>query len=237
MRRVCRDGVGPAICVRGSLVRSGLEVGPPRSWGGPGGLGLEGATDEVLILRVAGSGDERALSELYDRYGGLIYGVGIRYLRDRTLAEDLVQDVFVSVWRNAGSFDPSRAGFATWVYRITRNRATDLARRRRARVRNVAPVAEGALPEPGEGGTEEILHAFDVIGALSDLSPVHREVLVLAYFRGLSQREISNLTGTPLGTVKSRTTAALRAARERLLAPKTPNDSRDDVRKEHPGDG
>jgi len=198
---------------------------------------LEGATDEVLILRVAGSGDERALSELYDRYGGLIYGVGIRYLRDRTLAEDLVQDVFVSVWRNAGSFDPSRAGFATWVYRITRNRATDLARRRRARVRNVAPVAEGALPEPGEGGTEEILHAFDVIGALSDLSPVHREVLVLAYFRGLSQREISNLTGTPLGTVKSRTTAALRAARERLLAPKTPNDSRDDVRKEHPGDG
>ncbi len=198
---------------------------------------LEGATDEALILRVAGSGDERALSELYDRYGGLIYGAGIRYLGDRTLAEDLVQDVFVSVWRHAASFDPSRAGFATWVYRITRNRATDLARRRRARVRNVAPVAEGALPEPGEGGTEEILHAFDVIGALSDLSPVHREVLVLAYFRGLSQREISHLTGTPLGTVKSRTTAALRAARERLLAPKTPNDSHDDARKEHPGDG
>jgi RNA polymerase sigma-70 factor (ECF subfamily) len=188
---------------------------------GRGGLGLKGATDEVLISRVAGSGDERALSELYDRYGGLVYGAGMRYLGDRTLAEDLVQDVFVSVWRNAASFDASRAGFATWVYRITRNRATDLSRRRGARVRTVAPPAEGALPEPGEGDAiEETLRMFDVVGALSELSPTHREVLVLAYFRGLTQREISARTNTPLGTVKSRTTAALRAARQRLLAPK-----------------
>jgi RNA polymerase sigma-70 factor (ECF subfamily) len=188
---------------------------------GRGGLGLKGATDEVLISRVAESGDERALSELYDRYGGLVYGAGMRYLGDRTLAEDLVQDVFVSVWRNAASFDASRAGFATWVYRITRNRATDLSRRRGARVRTVAPPAEGALPEPGEGDAiEETLRMFDVVGALSELSPTHREVLVLAYFRGLTQREISARTNTPLGTVKSRTTAALRAARQRLLAPK-----------------
>src|SRR5215210_5327647 len=73
-------------------------------------LGVNDATDEVLVRRVAQSGDERALSELYDRYAGVIYGAGVRYLGDRTLAEDLVQDVFTSVWRGAAGFDPSRAG-------------------------------------------------------------------------------------------------------------------------------
>jgi RNA polymerase sigma-70 factor (ECF subfamily) len=175
---------------------------------------MNGDADEVLVRRVAASGDERALSELYDRYAGLIYGAGVRYLRDRALAEDLVQDVFTAVWRSAASFDPSRASFATWVYRITRNRATDLIRRHRARVRT---VGGDAYPEPGEEDpTGELSRSFDVASALSRISPVHREVLVLAYFHGLSQSEISRRTGTPLGTVKSRTTAALRALRENM---------------------
>ncbi|CAN5766887.1 sigma-70 family RNA polymerase sigma factor [soil metagenome] len=169
--------------------------------------------DEVLVQRVA-SGDERALSRLYDRYAGLIYGTGMRYLGDRGTAEDLVQDVFTSVWKNAEGFDPGRASFATWVYRITRNRATDLIRRRNARVRTVATEP---LLEPGEADPSGALsRSFDVAAALSRLSPVHREVLVLAYFNGLSQREISDRTQTPLGTVKSRTTAALRALRETM---------------------
>ncbi len=177
------------------------------------------ARDEVLIRRVAESDDERALSELYDRYGGLVHGAGMRYLGDRGLAEDLVQDVFFAVWRNAAGFDPSRASFSTWIHRITRNRATDIARRRRARVRTVAPTQHDAPVEPKESdAAEEVLRGFDVVGALSELSSAHREVLVLAYFGGLSQREISARTDTPLGTVKSRTTAALRAAREHLLA-------------------
>jgi RNA polymerase sigma factor (sigma-70 family) len=119
----------------------GLRSG---SGGGRGGLWVRGATDEFLMSRVAGSDDERALSELYDRYGGLIYGVGMRYLGDLTLAEDLVQDVLLSVWRNTAGFDRSRASFATGVYRTTRNRITDLVRRRRARIRIVAPVPEEA---------------------------------------------------------------------------------------------
>ena len=169
--------------------------------------------DEVLVRRVA-SGDERALSDLYERYAGLIYGTGIRYLGDRGTAEELVQDVFTSVWRNAASFDPARASFATWIYRITRNRATDLIRRRNARVRT---VGSEPLPEPGEADPSGALsRRFDVAAALSRLSPVQRETLVLAYFLGLSQREISERTNTPLGTVKSRTTAALRALRETL---------------------
>jgi RNA polymerase sigma-70 factor, ECF subfamily len=110
---------------------------------------------------VAESGDERALSQLYDRYAGLVYGVGVRYLGDRALAEDLVQDVLTAVWRGAAS--------------------------------------------------------FDLASALARLSPAHREVLTLAYFHGLSQSEIARRTNTPLGTVKSRTTAALRALRESML--------------------
>jgi RNA polymerase sigma-70 factor (ECF subfamily) len=175
---------------------------------------MNDVSDEVLVRRVAQSGDERALSELYDRYAGLIYGAGVRYLGDRALAEDLVQEVFTAVWRSAAGYDPSRASFATWVYRITRNRATDLIRRRRARVRAVGGEAR---PEPGEEDpTGELSQSFDVASALSRLSPTHREVLILAYFHGLSQSEISRRTNTPLGTVKSRTTAALRALRETM---------------------
>jgi RNA polymerase sigma-70 factor (ECF subfamily) len=171
--------------------------------------------DEVLVRRVAHSGDERALSELYDRYASLIYGAGVRYLGDRALAEDLVQDVFTAVWRGAAGFDPKRASFATWMYRITRNRATDLIRRRRARVRTVGGESH---PEPREEDpTGELSRSFDVASALAQLSPAHREVLTLAYFHGLSQSEISRRTGAPLGTVKSRTTAALRALRESML--------------------
>lgn len=219
LRSVCRNDARGGI-----LVCDRVQCGASH----PGGIGLEGATDEVLIQRVAGSDDGQALSELYDRYGGLVYATGIRYLGDRTLAEDLVQDVFLSVWRNAASFDSSRAGFSTWVYRIARNRAIDLVRRRRARVRTVAPtMGEEALSEPDEsGGTERTLQTFDVVGVLSEISPPHREVLVLAYFEGLSQREISHRTGVPLGTIKSRTSAALRAARERMIARDVSEDRR-----------
>jgi RNA polymerase sigma-70 factor (ECF subfamily) len=196
---LARAGEGPDII--GDDVRERLEVND--------------VADEALVQRVAQSGDERALSELYDRYAGLVYGAGVRYLGDRSLAEDLVQDVFTAVWRGAAGFDPSRASFATWVFHITRNRATDLIRRRRARVRTVG----GDSPfEPGEGDpTGGLSRSFDLASALSRLSPAHQEVLTLAYFHGLSQSEISRRTGTPLGTVKSRTTAALRALRESML--------------------
>jgi RNA polymerase sigma-70 factor (ECF subfamily) len=213
-------------------VRSGLGNGQR-------GFVLEGFTDEILMRRVAESGDGRALSELYDRYGGIVYGTGLRYLGDRTLAEDLVQDVFLSIWRNAASYDPSRAGLSTWVYRVARNRITDLARRRMRRVQVVAPVADEEKIPGKSDGVEEVLRSFDVVGALSELSPAHREVLILAYFAGLSQREISTHTGVPLGTVKSRTTAALRAARESLTTMQRSNESREGVpkREEENGNG
>ena len=215
-RLVSGSAVRLAPCTgrgRNIICSEGRGTGGAVRAGGWGRLWMDRVEDEVLVRRVA-SGDERALSELYDRYGGLVYGTGMRYLGDRGASEELVQDVVTSVWKNAARFDASKASFATWLYRITRNRATDLIRRRKARVRTVESDPHFDLGEMDPAG--DLSRNFDVSAALSRLSPVHREVLVLAYFRGFSQREISEHTGTPLGTVKSRTTAALRALRETI---------------------
>jgi RNA polymerase sigma-70 factor, ECF subfamily len=174
---------------------------------------VKGIGDEELVGRVA-EGDDHALSELYDRYSRPVYATGVRILRDAHLAEELVQDAFTNVWQAAPSFDPRRASFATWLYRITRNRAVDLLRRRRAR-----PLSGGEEPlrmVPGGPEPEASVDGWDVARALSHIPEEHREVLTLAYFEGLSQREISHLTGVPLGTIKSRTTAALKRLRRAL---------------------
>ena len=174
---------------------------------------VKGMGDEELVGRVA-EGDDRALSELYDRYARQVYVTGIRLLKDSQLAEELVQDAFTNVWRGAGSFDRDRASFSTWLYRIARNRATDLDRKRRVR-----PLSSGEEPlwnvsgGPDPGASIAI---WDMARALSFISEEHREVLTLAYFEGLSQREISRRTGIPLGTVKSRTTAALQRLRRTM---------------------
>jgi len=182
------------------------------------GIGREvrDAGDEDLMGLVA-RGDEQALSELYDRYSRPVYATGVRLLGDAQLAEELVQDAFMSVWRSAASFDPARASFATWLYRIARNRATDLDRRRRARPR---PAGEhGLYAVAGGPRPEEAVDSWDVATALSSIPSEHREVLELAYFEGLSQREISRQTGLPLGTIKSRTTAALKRFRQAIASP------------------
>jgi RNA polymerase sigma factor (sigma-70 family) len=171
------------------------------------GSKMKNMGDEALVRRVAG-GDDRALSELYDRYSRPVYAMGIRLLGDTSLAEELVQDAFTSVWRGAKSFDSDRASFSTWLYRIARNRAVDLHRRRRVRP---VSVGEGPLQAvPGGPEPEAGVDGWDLARALSRLPNEYREVLTLAYFEGLTQREISRRTGVPLGTIKSRTTAAMK---------------------------
>ena len=165
-------------------------------------------SDGKLVRRVS-DGDDRALSELYDRYSRAVYATGVRLLADTSLAEDLVQEAFTNLWRGAGTFDSERGSFATWLYRITRNRAIDLDRKRRVR-----PSVTGMeLPDnvPGSLGPEASVNGWDVSQALSRIPERHREILTLAYFEDLSQTEISRRTGLPLGTVKSRTTSALKA--------------------------
>src|ERR687893_3002600 len=172
--------------------------------------------DEELVNRVA-QGDHGARAELYDRYSRPVYATGIRLLGDAHLAEELVQDAFTNVWQRAASFDPSRASFATWLYRITRNRAVDLARRRRVRPQSAGDEWLRAIP--GGPEPEASVDGWDVAWALSRIPEEHREVLTLAYFEDLSQREISRRTGVPLGTIKSRTTAALKRLHRCLVNP------------------
>jgi RNA polymerase sigma-70 factor, ECF subfamily len=177
--------------------------------------------DEQLMHRLDGPEVEAALSTLYDRYGRTVYGVGLKILGDRSLAEELVQDVFLKVWRSSGTFNPSRASFSTWLYRVTRSAAIDLYRKR---AHKVHPVSEresylATVRDPSEGPQEvvdESWLSWRVSRALEVLDVPHREVIELAYFGGLSQREISERTGVPLGTVKSRTASAFKSLRGEL---------------------
>jgi RNA polymerase sigma-70 factor (ECF subfamily) len=178
-------------------------------------------SDEQLMARLDGPEIEASISALYDRYSRTVFGVGLNILGDRSSAEELVQEVFLKVWRSSGTFDPSRGSFSTWLYRVTRSVALDLYRKRAHRVR---PVPDGdlhiATTRDSSAGPEEILDeswlSWRVSRALEMLDAPHREVIELAYFGGLSQREISSRTGIPLGTVKSRTTRAFKRLRGEL---------------------
>src|SRR5829696_767810 len=146
-------------------------------------------TDEQCMIRLSGPEVEAALSALYDRYSRTVYGVGLKILGNRTLAEELVQDVFLKAWRSAGTFDPSRGSFSTWLYRVTRSAAIDLYRKRASRVR---PLPEGdpylATARDSSAGPQEVVDeswlSWRVSRALEMLDAPRREVIDLAYFEG-----------------------------------------------------
>jgi RNA polymerase sigma-70 factor, ECF subfamily len=156
---------------------------------------------------------EDSMRALYRTYGSELYGFAVSALGDRGQAEELVQEVFTRVWRHADSFDPDKASFRTWLYGIARNAIIDLKRRQSVR------PALAAHPEmEGDQGSiddsfERALLRWQVGAALERLTPEHRQVIRLAHFQGLTLREISERTGIPLGTVKSRTSYALRGLR------------------------
>jgi RNA polymerase sigma-70 factor (ECF subfamily) len=186
----------------------------------------DGLTDEQLMSDLDRPEVEVALSKLYDRYSRTVFGVGLKILGDRSMAEELVQEVFLKVWRSSGTFDPSRGSFSTWLYRVTRSAALDLYRKRARRVR---PVPDGdphlVSARDTSAGPEEIVDdswlSWRVSRALEVLDAPHREVIDLAYFGGLSQREISQRTGVPLGIVKTRTASAYKSLRKDLAAQDT----------------
>jgi RNA polymerase sigma-70 factor (ECF subfamily) len=156
---------------------------------------------------------EESMRALYRAYGPELYGFAVSALGDRGHAEELVQEVFTRVWRHAGSFDPERASFRTWLYGIARNAIIDLKRRQ-----SVRPALAAHAPDDDERGKldaslENALLRWQINSALARLTPEHRQVIRLAHFQGLTLREISERTGLPLGTVKSRTSYALRGLR------------------------
>ena len=163
-------------------------------------------SDGQLIERVGG-GDRRAFDELYRRYARAVLGLALRRLGDRGRAEDAAQEAFVAIWRSARTFDSGRGSGAPWLYAVARNAITDGLRR------TPAPAAElvdrpGGEPDPSEEA-EASWRAWRVHRALEVLPEHERPVIELAYWRGLSQSEIAEQLGIPLGTVKTRTRSAL----------------------------
>ncbi len=166
----------------------------------------------TLMKSLQVDASEQTLRALYREYGGELYGFAVNCLGDRGLAEELVQEVFTRVWRHADQFDPDRATFRTWLYGIARNAVIDFNRRRSVR----PGLAAHETDDEAQALTDSIEQAvlrWQVAAALARLRPEHRELIRLAHWNGLTMREIAELKGIPLGTVKSRTSYALRSLR------------------------
>jgi RNA polymerase sigma factor (sigma-70 family) len=173
-------------------------------------------SDEELVSLVAGS-DDQALAELYDRFGRVAYGLALRILRDEALAQDAVQDAFLGVWRSADRYLPERAKASTWILTLVHRRAVDLVRRED---RRRGEPLDGA-PEPialstVEGEATLGFQRRVVQEALKGLPAEQREALELAYYGGLTQSELAERLGQPLGTIKSRMFMGLARLRDLL---------------------
>ena len=155
--------------------------------------------------------DPSALSELYDRYGSLAYGVALRVLGDSGRAEDTVQDAFLKLWNGAGGFDPSRGSLRTWLIAAVRNRAIDQLRGRSLHERRELALRPD-VETSAAGPEEEAVAAQEwmaVRAALAELPDEQREAVLLAYFGGFTQVEIAEMAGVPLSTVKGRMRLAM----------------------------
>ncbi|MHC1563184.1 sigma-70 family RNA polymerase sigma factor [Actinomycetospora sp. C-140] len=178
-------------------------------------------TDATLLEQI-GERSADALAQLYDRFGRPAYSLARRICVDESLAEDVVQEAFLVVWRDPARFDPARGTVSSWLLTLVHHRAVDAVRREATRrKRTVAPSADGEdwnIP-PGPGADQAALGAVvagKVRDALADLPAEQREALALAYFGGYTQREVSSLVGVPLGTVKSRMFAGTQKLRSVL---------------------
>jgi len=163
-------------------------------------------TDAELIIRT-GDGDRGAFEVLYQRYARPVFGLALRRLGDRGRAEDAVQETFASIWRAARTYKPERGPGGPWLYAVARNAIVD-----RSRARSETPVEtpeEESLTAGPPERAEASWVAWRVHRALEELTPNERSVIELAYWSGLSQSEVAEYLGIPLGTVKTRTRAAL----------------------------
>lgn len=179
---------------------------------------VDPAAQDAAAIRAVAGGDQGALRGLYDRYGRMIHSIALRITADAHMAEECTQDVFMALWRNARSFDPSRARASTWLCAIARNRALDAAQAASRR-----PTPHDDVPETGFApDTADLVAEADravlVADAMAKLPPSQLDVLQLAYFDGLSQSEIATRLGVPLGTVKSRMRLAMNRMRDVVVA-------------------
>jgi RNA polymerase sigma factor (sigma-70 family) len=181
---------------------------------------LEDARDRELVGRVRG-GEEEAYRQLFRKYGPMAKALSLRVARQPFMAEEIVQEAFLVLWRNPASFREERGSFRAWLMAMVHHRAVDTVRREEAQRRRSLMAHPGDLV--GEDVAEEVVHAAEslqqgsrVRRALWDLPPEQRQVLELMYFQGKTQASISRELGVPLGTVKSRTLLGMRRLRSLL---------------------
>jgi RNA polymerase sigma-70 factor (ECF subfamily) len=178
--------------------------------------------DDLSLLRDMAAGDEQALGALYDRWHALVHGVVMRILRQQNDVEDVVEETFWQAWRQADRYQPGRGSVQTWLLTIARSRALDRVRRLK-RLREEPLEGDGgeiltrqvADGDPGTDAEESERRAI-IAAALAELPAEQREALELGYFGGLSQSEIADRTGQPLGTIKTRVRLAMQKLRGRL---------------------
>jgi len=187
------------------------------------GLGMRGTElEDGALVRAMAAGDERALGTLYDKWHAVVHGVVARVLRQPDDVEDVVEETFWQAWRQASRFDPTRGAVQTWLLTIARSRALDRARAVRRRRESPLEGADGEVvveqAAPSDPGldAEASERRRIVTTALSELPAEQRETLELGYYGGLSQSEIAERTGQPLGTVKTRMRLAMQKLRSQL---------------------
>ena len=175
--------------------------------------------DQASLARIA-RGDQAAFAELYDRHARLVYSLALRILQDGADAEDIVQEVFAQVWAQAGRYDASRGAVAAWMLTLTRSRAIDKLRAKRARPEAAAAAsAAESVVDLAAAQDLELLSAEQVTRlqrALKDLPDAQRTALELAYYEGLTHVEVASRLNEPLGTVKTRIRQAVMKLREAL---------------------
>ncbi len=178
------------------------------------------ASDDELIQAIQQNSLD-ALEELYDRHIDTALAVGLRVLGDRSLAEDVVQEAFLAVWRQSETFRPERGKVRSWLFSIVRHRAIDLTRKR-SYTRERLSLEEVGFEPRYPDVWQEVSKALDqdrVKQAMDALPPEQREAIMMAYFGGLTQGEIAERTGVPLGTVKGRTRLGMQKLRSVLFEP------------------
>lgn len=171
-----------------------------------------GAADPVRLIQQISQGDREAFGRFYDRHAPLVFAFAMRLLRVRSDAEDLLQEVFLQVWRQAGNYNQERGSPEAWLMTITRSRGVDKLRSIRRKEKSFVPLEEPSRGEGGgkvESGAGQSEARLTVRGALGGLPEAERRVLELAYFDGLTQSEIAAYLREPLGTVKTRMRAGL----------------------------
>jgi RNA polymerase sigma-70 factor (ECF subfamily) len=174
------------------------------------------AVDDAESLTRIGRRDENAMEDIFRRYSGPVYSVALRVLHDTGQAEDVLQEVFLQLWRNPTAFDQDRGSLGAWLMVVARNRAIDLVRRRKPSDSVDDVVLASSINVADEAERNVMMEK--VHRALAELPSEQRKSLELAYFEGLSHTEIASRTGDPLGTVKTRIRQALITLRKAFVA-------------------